>query len=493
MKGTNEKKQDLLLDALSCIDEDILAKSLALREGGLTANTARDGGTAPAADRKSDPTTKPAGRVMPPLYDLSAPTPKPPRRNGGRIAAVIVAACLLLCIVPVSMWMVGSMSKNESAPAADPENDQNNAQNGAAGDSSPDDKFDEPIRDPEAPEVEAPEENMTYEEPVTEAPTKDPYDDYIESVTEPETYFDPHELVWNPTNGDSIADYTAQAHNGANANLIATFNSPIGSPVSAEDEMALQMVAQWLLSLYALDYGDHFPLFYESFVQEKFIKKAVDYGRTYTNAIDRMDSVAANLLPVDNVTLILSLAENTLLAGDELETYRATKPAFETARGFYPELITAVRRIRVSGGIELNGFYPLDSVSEILGEAFYIYEYEGKWYLDETLMDDDLSLDLLGTGKADSGFYKMKTAKGKVVAVDDTYLYLDTGYAFRIDGASIQIQTDNGEWDDTEIYVGDTVSVSHFSFEMDGLTRSVDGTDNDVWTLATADRVKIIG
>ena len=29
MKGTNEKKQDLLLDALSCIDEDILAKSLA--------------------------------------------------------------------------------------------------------------------------------------------------------------------------------------------------------------------------------------------------------------------------------------------------------------------------------------------------------------------------------------------------------------------------------------------------------------------------------
>ena len=108
-------------------------------------------------------------------------------------------------------------------------------------------------------------------------------------------------------------------------------------------------------------------------------------------------------------------------------------------------------------------------------------------------MDDDLSLDLLGTGKADSGFYKMKTAKGKVIAVDDTYLYLDTGYAFRIDGASIQIQTDNGEWDDTEVYVGYTVSVTHYSFEMEGLTRSVDGTDNDVWTLATADRVKIIG
>ena len=487
MKGTNEKKQDLLLDALSCIDEDILAKSLALREGGLTANTARDGGTAPAADRKSDPTTKPAGRVMPPLYDLSAPTQKPPRRNGGRIAAVIVAACLLLCIVPVSMWMVGSMSKNENAPAADPENDQNNAQNGAAGDSSPDDKFDEPIRDPEAndpeaPGVEAPEEDMTYEEPVTEAPTKDPYDDYIESVTEPETYFDPHEFVWNPATNE--ADYTAQAHNGAHVELIA-----VGASASAEDEMALQMVAQWLLSLYALDYGDHFPLFYESFVQEAFIKEAVRYDRTYRGAIQKIDSVVGRLFPVENVNLILHLEENTLLAGEELEAYIATKPAYQTARGFDPEWITAVRRVVVSGGLNIDGFYPLASVGEILGEAFYLYEYEGKWYLDETFMDDDLSLDLLGTGKANSGFYKMNTTEGRVVAVDDTYLYLDTGYAFRIDGASIQIQTDNGEWDDTEVYVGDTVSVSHFSFEMEGLTRSIDGVENEEWTLSTATEV----
>ena len=484
MKGTNEKKQDLLLDALSFIDEDILAKSLALREGGLTANTARDGGTAPAADRKSDPTTKPAGRVMPPLYDLSAPTQKPPRRDGGRIAAVIVAACLLLCIVPVSMWMVGSMSKNESAPAADPENDQNNAQNGAAGDSSPDDKFDEPIRDPAAPGVEAPEEDMTYEEPVTEAPTKDPYDDYIESVTEPETYFDPHELVWSPADGDSIADYIAQAHNGAHVELIA-----VGASASAEDTMALQMAAQWLLSLYALDYGDHFPLFYESFVQERFIKEAVDYGRSYTNAIVRMDSVAANLFPVDNVSLKLSLEENTLLAGEELAAYLAAKPAYKTDWGFYPEQITAVRRVRVSGGLDIDGFHPLDAVEEILSEAFYLYEYEGKWYLDETFMDDDLSLDLLGTGKADIGFYKTKTAKGKVVAVDDTYLYLDTGYAFRIDGATVRKQTDGGEWHDAVIYVGDTVSVSHYSFEMEGLTRSIDGVENEEWTLSTATEV----
>ena len=193
------------------------------------------------------------------------------------------------------------------------------------------------------------------------------------------------------------------------------------------------------------------------------------------------------------MNLILQLEENTLLAGDELEDFRTTKPAFQTDRGFYPELITAVRRVRVSGSLDIDGFYPFDWVREILSEAFYIYEYEGKWYLDETFMDDDLSIDLLGSGKADSGFYKMKTTTGTVVAVDDIYLYLDTGDAFRIDSAKVHNQTDGGEWHDFVIYVGDTVSVSHYSLEMEGLTRSLDGVEIEEWTLSTATEVNYYG
>ena len=40
MKRPNEKKQDLLLDALSCIDEGILAMGLALRDGAAAPKTA---------------------------------------------------------------------------------------------------------------------------------------------------------------------------------------------------------------------------------------------------------------------------------------------------------------------------------------------------------------------------------------------------------------------------------------------------------------------
>ena len=475
MKRPNEKKQDLLLDALSCIDEDILERGLALR----------DGAAAPKAAESAPKATRPAA-VIPPLYDLTRQPDKPPKKNPWRVISVVAAACLLLCVVPLSMWMVGSMSKNEAGENAPIDGTHENNAGIQNGTSAEDLIPGAPSDGTYLPDEEPTEAATKY--PFEEA-TKDPYDDYIEDVTEPSTEFSPHEMVWEPTpDGDGITDYTAQAHNGAHVELIAA-----GASASAEDEMALQMVAQWLLSLYALDYGDHFPLFYESFVQEKFIKYAVDYGRSYTGAIDRIDSAAANLLPVDNVTLILSLEENTLLAEEELEAYRATKPAFQTDRGFYPELITAVRRIQVSGGLDIDGFYPLASVGEILSEAFYLYEYEGKWYLDETFMDDDLSLDLLGTGKANSGFYKMKTTEGRVVAVDDIYLYLDTGDAYCIDGATVQNQTDGGEWLETVIRVGDIVSVTHYSFELEGFTRSVDGTENEEWTLSTATEINYYG
>ena len=476
MKQINQKKQDLLLDALSCIDEDILARGLALRDGTVTPTEGVNAAEAPKG-----------ATVTPPLYDLTRRPDKPPRTNPWRVLAVVAAACLLLCVVPLSMWMVGSMSKNEEAA---PDDYENNGTSEDLKDSAAEDMLPDNSPEAEEPDRTAPSDGTGLpEEPVeepTEAATRDPNDHYIESVTEPETYFDPHEFVWNPATNE--ADYTAQAHNGAHVELIA-----FGVSASAEDERAFQMVAQWLLSLYALDYGDHFPLFYESFVQEAFIKEAVRYDRTYRGAIQKIDSVVGRLFPVENVNLILHLEENTLLAGEELEAYRATKPAFQTDRGFYPELITAVRRIQVSGGLDIDGFYPLASVGEILGEAFYIYEYESKWYLDETLMDDDLSIDLLGTGKADSGFYKMETTKGTVVAVDDIYLYLDTGDAFRIDSATVRIQTDNGDWHDGVIRVGSTVSVSHYSFELEGLTRSVDGVEIEEWTLSTADRVNIIG
>ena len=497
MKQTNDKKQDLLLDALSCIDEDILERGLALRDGTAA--------PAPKEAESAPKTTRPA-TVIPPLYDLTRQPEKPPKKNPWRVLAVVAAACLLLCVVPLSMWMVGSMTKNEAGddPTLDgiqngildggpnPENRPGELPDDAPGD-APGDPLDS-IPEAEAPEIgesnPLPEETALSTDPPMEEPTEGP----IEGVTEPETIFEPEELVWSTVSKtDEMAEYTATGHNGTAITLRGTKDAALGTPFPAEDEMALRMVGQWLASLYTLDYGYHFPLFYESFVQEVFIEEAVRYGSGYRDAIQRMEEAAANLLLIDEVYLTLHLDENTLLSGEELESYRDTRPAIQTSRGFDPAAITAVRRVRVSGGIEIDGFTPAESV---LGEVFYLYEYEGAWYLDEDFMDGDLSIDLLGTRKAETGFYKTHTATGTVVTIRGNYLYLDTGKAFRMDSARIHKQTDGGDWHEAEVRVGNTVTVTHYSLTLEGLLSVVDPEQADPdteWELSTATRIDIVG
>ena len=487
MKNVSEKKQDLLLDALSCIDEDILAKGLALR----------DGAAAPASQVASAAPKEPAQTTMiPPLYDLTRQPEKPPRKNPWRVLAVAAAACLLLCVVPLSMWMVGSLAKSGDEAEGtlyDSTGSLAGIQNGSNAEdffpSEPEDGWGENDK-PEAPvDTEIVEDSTEIM-----APEGIETDHFWEAETEPETVFEPEELVWSTVSKtDDMAEYTATGHNGTAITLLGTRDAALGTPFPAEDEMALRMVGQWLASLYTLDYGYHFPLFYESFVQEVFIKEAVRYGSGYRDAIQRMERVAADLLLIDEVYLTLHLAENTLLTGEELEAFRDTRPAFKTSRGFDPAAITAVRRVRVSGGIEIDGFTPAESV---LGEVFYLYEYEGAWYLDEDFMDGDLSIDLLGTRKAETGFYKTHTATGTVVTIRGNYLYLDTGKAFRMDSAAVHNQTDGGEWHKAEVRVGNTVTVTHYSLTLEGLLSVVDPgqADSDTeWELSTATRIDIIG
>ena len=194
MKRPNEKKQDLLLDALSCIDEDILERGLALRDGAAA--------PAPKAAEPAPTAPRPA-TVMPPLYDLTRQPDKPPKKNPWRVISVVAAACLLLCVVPLSMWMVGSMSKNEAgenAPIDGTHESNAGIQNGTSVEDlipgAPGDGWEEN----DAPEMEAPDAPM--EEPVETGSPEGDREDIIEEITEmsteiPVAPYEPEEWVWN--------------------------------------------------------------------------------------------------------------------------------------------------------------------------------------------------------------------------------------------------------------------------------------------------------
>ena len=485
MKQTNDKKQDLLLDALSCIDEDILERSLALRDG-----------TAAPASKAADPapkTTRPT-TVIPPLYDLTRQPDKPPKKNPWRVLAVVAAACLLLCVVPLSMWMVGSMSKNESYGdgLSGTLSGQAGAENGAhtglfpnfRPDRNPDLDLEDTISEEEVPEVDAPQEPGGTYPPVEEAPD-----------VETTPVYDTERLSWTVTsNQNSNVRYHTWGKNGVEMDLEGAVLTPEALPdasVSPEDQAVLELISQWTFSVMALDYAAHFPLFHERAVEDRFISQIAEYGFSYDRAISRIGESTSALFPIRHLTLNATLTENRLLTGDELESYRQrlTDGVPDPAR------ITAVRRVTFTGMLILNHELVFDLTEEVVGELI-CYEYDGVLYLDHSLMDDDLSVDLLlSDPSSDKGYFKTNTATCTVtaVAVQNGYLLTEEGNVFLTDNAEVYAQTDNGKWERVsalDIPAEGIVTITYYSFSIEGLT--VLGSDGPL-TLACAQTIRIGG
>ena len=484
MKQTNEKKQDLLLDALSCIDEDILERGLALRDGTATPVS--------KAAESAPKTTRPA-TVIPPLYDLTRQPDKPPKKNPWRVLAVVAAACLLLCVVPLSMWMVGSLTKND-AEAGDTYGTHAGIQNGSNAEdflpNEPGDGWAENDR----PEAEAPADTEIIEDS-TEImlPEGIETDDWWEAETTPS--YSAERLSWTVTsNKNSNVRYHTWGKNGVEMDLEGSVLTPEALPdasVSPEDQAVLELISQWTFSVMALDYASHFPLFHEKVVADRFISQIAEYGFNYDRAISRIGESTSALFPIRHLTLNATLTENRLLTGDELESYRQrlTDGVPDPAR------ITAVRRVTFTGMLILNHELVFDLTEEVVGELI-CYEYDGVLYLDHSLMDDDLSVDLLlSDPSSDKGYFKTNTATCTVtaVAVQNGYLLTEEGNVFLTDNVEVYAQTDNGKWERVsalDIPAEGSVTITYYSFSIEGLT--VLGNDGPL-TLACAQTIRIGG
>lgn len=456
MKPINEKRQDLLLDALSCIDDDILAKGLALRDGKNAAKTEA---------------------VLTPLFDLAELDRKPPRRTPRRAVLVAAAVLVLLSVIPLSMWMVANQSKD--APGGnDPTYGAPLESEAAADTESPSDLSDEeavpnapgeaplPAETDVLPEV-WPSESIPEQEPSTEGGWWGEEETMGIEINPPE-YEPPYTEYDSPewrviSNNNSQVTYLTQCQNGVSVTLsavIQTAGSTLTEEVSAEDEASLKLIGQWMMSVYALDYANHFPLFHPSVVQDRFLSQIDETGMTYQEAITHIQSAQEDLFPIKELDLILTLEDNRLLTEDELEAYRQ-----KTGLS-----ITSARCFALHGMIVYNGILGSDQWME--GAEFICYESDGEWYLDDSLLEDDLCVDLAQNSPDHGGFYKEKTETFTVYAKENGYLYTEEGYVFFAGGADVMLLTDNGEWhrfDYNQIPARGTVKITHYTFAVEKL------------------------
>lgn len=469
MKHANEKKQDLLLDALSCIDEDILERGLALR----------DGATAPKAVESTPKTAVPIP-TTPPLYDLTRQPDKPPKKNPWRMLAVVAAACLLLCVVPLSMCMVGSLSKSGDAPE-DAEGTLGNhagMQNGSNAEDftpiAPEDGWGEN----DEPEAEAPAETEVFEDTAEiMLPEGIETEDWWEAETDgnivfPSKPYSPEAWVWNTvssTNGytekniqvtlpgqpDRKLNYTYTAAVDTFVEGQNELNAFYEATVSPEDALLLDLYAQYCMSLYTMDYGSHFLLFHPAIVEERFTEEVAPYS--YETALGTINTLLGLMLPYDTVSVDIVLTGNRELTGEALDGYLANLRKNTESAGLSIEKVTAVRHFTAESVITVGERFTPEEWG--FGSDFYCFEYEGVWYLDGQSMDDDLCIDFALSGTTHGqGYLRPETYIGSVAVIEAGNLFMSDGTIFYAD-TIISEQIAEGR-----LSVGDRVSIQHYDF-----------------------------
>lgn len=458
MKKNQEQKQDLLLDALSCIDEDILEKGLALRDQA-------------AATQKEAP-KKSTQEIQPPTFVLSDLDQKPLKRLW-RILPVVAAASLLAVVIPLSVLLAAFLLHGDSdAPLPAPDNTPTDEMGGLF----------PPMMDAEdGNEADGTHAMAPEEAPATDAPTDAGRDDNTEPLPEApgecETETDQYESVEGGFSSDVIwttvdhtnqfFGYTGISPSGKTVTLIGTVELEGQSPqqtVSPKDEMALKLVGQWFLSVYCLDYGIHFPLFPDEVIDERFMYEVRKEGLTYEQALEKIDRIANDTTGFEHLNLSLHLVSNELLTGSNLEEYRRQFAEYHPDSVDADEIMT-VRKIRFSeeNQVIVDGRFFMDPLDVPTG--FYAYEYKGQWFLDtQSSLEDDLCIDLLQSDPGSSAYDKTHTHTGVITALDEDYLYMN-GLALQIRNVTLP----------DGLQVGDTVTVTYHGLGVTFLSEESDG------------------
>ena len=491
MKHIDQKKQDLLLDALSYIDEDILARGLTLREGDCPPGRDTAKAVAETAPTSTSPQKDSRATQTPPLYDLSPLPPRSPKKNPRQVLSVVAAACLLVCLVPLSMWVAARFGVNidfEESDKAEEKLEGTHAEirNPVTdGNMIPEDAPMEPTSpEPDLPILEDPEHNYEISDSTVE-----------EETALPVVPYSPEAWTWtklSSLNGrlekTATVDLSGSFENILHYTYTARVDTLTGSQdalegfyaqtVKPEDEMVLDIYAQHCLSLYTMDYGSHFLLFHPDIVKLHFTHEVQPYP--YNQALGRINTLVALMLPYDSVAVDMSLTENRLLSGNELTSYLENAQKRLNTVGLSAAAITAVRHFAVTGTVTVGGRFIAENWDS--DSDFYCYEYNGVWYLDVQYLDDDLCVDFaLSDIVMGQDYLKPDTHRGVVSAIEDGYIHLEDGYVFATEDIASAIA-------ESGVAVGDQVHIQHYDFGLPvRLTDTEQGTLYRAITLVVYD------
>ncbi len=499
-------RNDLLLDALSCIDDDILEKGLEQRAAEMAEGAGQAAASTKAATEASTDATTVAsvnaaatagvteddrtshagsaprrgGRPAPDprfLMDLSASTVKPARTSKRRIGivAAVVAASLLLAVlaIPTGFMLAKRAEADSNTGGGTSEINSDKSWSdlwsngwwpfssflGDALSPSPDRLEEQPaIGEQTSWNIEVGSSVLDLE------PAPDASEPGISFDFNPESTYTPVPLAWeylSSTNG--CYQLAAKTNSGIAVSVTAVieddsdideyaFIDP-NAKASERSQNAVRLLAQNYLSQATLDYASHFASFQLSFVADRVLSQVSDLvGQNnviteddYEKVTVGLAEIASRKLAFDSVDMNITICKAYSLGQDVPSRLEASL----TKVGLDAERISEVYYFVAEGGLTINdSFHTSLDMMEV-----YMYRFDNReWSLDPELLDDDLSVDLIQSCLFSSGntYFETTTVTGTVTEILGDYLFMED-MAFFIGGLDMPA-----------VSVGDTVLIEAF-------------------------------
>ena len=211
------------------------------------------------------------------------------------------------------------------------------------------------------------------------------------------------------------------------------------------------LFGQWMTAVGTFEYSQMLDLFREEMLAVSLYPEFESTGLTPIQAMQKAEDVARDMLPVINTRAKYTFSEIKIGGDDIINEYlEYDKNAFEYC-GIDAEKVENAAKIKLSEAKAIyNDTFYLDII-EAYGEEYYFFKYDGRWYCESLMIEDDLCIDLLLSEKdSNDGFYRKGMVAGEVTKIIENYLYIDNEVYFSKDLYGIS--------------VGDTVQIEFYKF-----------------------------
>lgn len=190
------------------------------------------------------------------------------------------------------------------------------------------------------------------------------------------------------------------------------------STLTEDEKEVLSILSIYMTSTLAFDYRSHFSLFPYEFVKTDFLDQINQKANRYTfeEAMNKIDRAAHDLMPFDTLTAEYEMRRVPASIDVFLEYYDLC--------GLDPNKVSQVMCLSpISSSMTANGIYDLGPIGY---DVFWFFKYDGTWYPGPSLMDDDMSVDLVQSDPDNTQqyWYKISVITGTVEDIRNGYLYL---------------------------------------------------------------------